>query len=95
MQTLKAMDVSFPFSATPFELLKACSLPLEQVTQMKESLKRKKAVIFCLFTVVQAHIGPLLSTLALVPSLRFLCPLTFSTLFKSLPGTNGNGQELH
>lgn len=86
----------FLFLSLP--LLLNCSRPiacLEQVTQMKESLKKKKAVIFCLFTVVQAYIASLLSTLTLVPSLRFLCPLTFSTLFKSLPGTNGNGQKLH
>lgn len=60
MQTLKIMGVSFPFCATPFELLKAWSLCLEQVTQMKESLKRKKAVIFWLLTIIQAQIMPFL-----------------------------------
>lgn len=50
------MGVPFLFSATPFELLKARSLCLEEVTQMKESLKRKKAVIFWLLTIIQAQI---------------------------------------
>lgn len=49
------MCVSFSFSATPFELLKVQSLCLEQVTQMKESLKRKKGVIFL---VTHYHSGP-------------------------------------
>lgn len=63
------MGVPFPFSATPFELLKARSLCLEQVTQMKESLKRKKAVIFWLLTIIQAQIMLFYSVL---PSCSFI-----------------------
>lgn len=65
------MGVSFPFSATPFELLKARSLCLEQVTQMKESLKRRKAVIFWLLTIIQAKIMPFLSPPFLLFDLDF------------------------
>lgn len=69
VRTSQVMGASFPSSATPFELLKAQSLCLEQVTQMKQSLKRKKAVIFWLLTVIQAHIMPFSP---LLPSCSFL-----------------------
>lgn len=60
--SVHAEGVSFPFSATPLRLLKAGREPcLEQVTQVKESLKRKEAVIFWLLTVLQAQITPFLS----------------------------------
>lgn len=94
MQTLKVMDVSFPFSATPFELLKAYSLSGTGDSDERKFEKEES----CHFLFVHCRSGlHCVSSLYShsVPSLRFLCPLTFSTLFKSLPGTNGNGQKLH
>lgn len=76
------MCFSFSFSATPSELLKASILCLEQVTQMRESLERKKkAVIFWLLITQGPNSVLSAPSSRLTPSFRCLSPLTLSPYF--------------